>query len=614
MVRFGALILTKTSETTLAEVVEFAKREAVQDVKQLKEHHCKKLVKLRGKGRATNRVDTTTWVRNLSSRILSDDETRVLQKGLNFAVTPKFIPKLDIISEIEDGIIGLSDANKELVRAEVVKTLASFRPTRSNISRGEREALKNLKNDESITIVKADKGNCTVVLDTTDYQSKMNDLLSDEDTYTSIRKNPVKKIERILNAKLLALKRNGRFTEAQYFKLRSTDGIIPRIYGLIKIHKNDLPLRPIVSMIGSPLYEVSKYLATVIAPSVGTTCFSVKNTFQFVNFLESCKCSSEDIMVSFDVVALFTSVPIELAIKVLTERLNDDSNLSDRTSLHVDELIDLLEICLRSTDFVFRGEYFHQRFGCAMGNPVSAIVANLVMEDIERRIFSISNTIRFWKRFVDDVWAVLPREKVSSFLNYANSLETSINFTCELEKDNAIPFLDVVVTRRDDCSFSTKVYRKPSHTNRYLDFRSNHPLQHKFSVVRSLHERAMSFSTFDDDQSSEMHYIKDILTSNNYPVSMLNRLYLQKSNDLNKCSKSAILPYIKGCSERISRYLRRFDIRTFYRPINKIVNMLGLPKDPVNSLDKCGVVYEINCNDCEKKSILDKLRTALPHA
>ena len=204
MVRFGALILAKTSEKTLTEVVEFAKRVAGQEFNQLKDHHYKKLEKMRGK---RNPVNRSTWVRNLSSRILSEDETHVLQKGLNFAVTPKFIPKLDIISEIEDGISSLSVADKELVRAEVVKTLTTIRHTKPNISRGEMKALKKLKNDDSITIVKADKGNCTVVLDTVDYENKMKELLSHEETYSTILKNPIKKIERLLNAKLLELKR-----------------------------------------------------------------------------------------------------------------------------------------------------------------------------------------------------------------------------------------------------------------------------------------------------------------------------------------------------------------------------------------------------------------------
>ena len=79
-------------------------------------------------------------------------------------------------------------------------------------------------------------------------------------------------------------------------------------------------------------------------------------------------------------------------------------------------------------------------------------------------------------------------------LDFINSLEPSIQFTCELEVCSSIPFLDVVIDRNNDGKFSTKVSRKITHTNRYLDFKSNHPLQHKLSVVRSLRNRASYFS------------------------------------------------------------------------------------------------------------------------
>ena len=111
-------------------------------------------------------------------------------------------------------------------------------------------------------------------------------------------------------------------------------------------------------------------------------------------------------MVSFDVVSLFTKVPISLALSTVEDLLNKDSNLDSRTSLNVTDIMGLLKLCLESNDFVFKNNYYHQKFGCAMGNPVSTVIANLVMEHVENRIFSSSNNtcIRFWKRFVDDVW------------------------------------------------------------------------------------------------------------------------------------------------------------------------------------------------------------------
>ena len=91
---------------------------------------------------------------------------------------------------------------------------------------------------------------------------------------------------------------------------------------------------------------------------------------------------------------------------------------------------------------------YHQKFGCAMGNPVSTVVANLVMEYVENCIFSSSNSrpIRYWKRFVDDVWVLLPKNKINDTSNKINSIESTIKFILENESGNSLPFLDVKVT------------------------------------------------------------------------------------------------------------------------------------------------------------------------
>ena len=118
-----------------------------------------------------------------------------------------------------------------------------------------------------------------------------------------------------------------------------------------------------------------------------------------------------------------------------------------------------------------------------MGSPVSAVIANMVMEDVETRAL---NTFIFgpklWKRYVDDTFVLLKQEKLTDF--YTNAVENSINFTMEKEKNDSIAFLDTLITRLEHGQLSTKVYRKPTHTGKYLHFRSEHPLaQDRKSVV-----------------------------------------------------------------------------------------------------------------------------------
>ena len=105
---------------------------------------------------------------------------------------------------------------------------------------------------------------------------------------------------------------------------------------------------------------------------------------------------------------------------------------------------------------------FQQVHGTAMGSPVSVVVANLVMKEIECRALSSFHTPpHFWWRYVDDKCTVLPRDLVESFHEHLNSIDPNIQFTVERESEGQLPFLDVLLTREDDGSISTSVFRKP---------------------------------------------------------------------------------------------------------------------------------------------------------
>jgi hypothetical protein len=214
----------------------------------------------------------------------------------------------------------------------------------------------------------------------------------------------LERLERVLNAKLLLLRKSNIISKATYEKLYSSDGLSPRFHGLPKIHKPEIPFRLIVSFVNTPTYRVSSFLAKILSPVVGNTENTVKNSCHFAEFVRGKSLKADQVLVSFDVVSLFTNIPIDLAIKVATKRLRQDATLLQRTSPPVEDIIDLLSFCLNTTYFVFESCYYQQVFGTAMGSPVSAVVANLVMEDVEQRALAyVPVSLSFWKRFVDDV-------------------------------------------------------------------------------------------------------------------------------------------------------------------------------------------------------------------
>ena len=97
---------------------------------------------------------------------------------------------------------------------------------------------------------------------------------------------------------------------------------------------------------------------------------------------------SQQCLSSYDVSALFTSVPIDPALNIIKDLLDKDNTLKERTVMEVGDIILLLEFCLKNTYFSFQGQIYEQVEGAAMGSPVSPIVANLYMEYLEQKALS----------------------------------------------------------------------------------------------------------------------------------------------------------------------------------------------------------------------------------
>ena len=232
---------------------------------------------------------------------------------------------------------------------------------------------------------------------------KLNPYLVIKKTYRILKRDPTQKTEKELNRMLSDLKRQKKVDDNLYNKLPSSDGLPPRFYGLHQIHKQGYPLRPIVSFITFPTYNLSKFMGRILKSLTGSSEDTVKNSTEFCNYIFHVKLQDDEELVSFDVISLFTSIPKDLAVLVANYRLVNDDTLTNRSTIPAVDLVNLLKFCLSTTNFKYNGIHYQQIFEIAMGSPMSAIMANMVMEDIEQR--ALSSTIFqpiFWKRYVDD--------------------------------------------------------------------------------------------------------------------------------------------------------------------------------------------------------------------
>ncbi|PNF42699.1 hypothetical protein B7P43_G14177 [Cryptotermes secundus] len=483
--------------------------------------------------------------------------------------------------------------------------LEKSKSSRPNITMKELKAVKSLRLNKEIRILQADKGNCTVVLDESKYKDKLNTLL-ESGVYETLPKDPTAKVERKVQ-KLLSKYKTTLPSDLKH-RLTPYHSKPPHLYGLPKIHKADIPLRPIVSSIGSPCYALAGFLHKILSPFAGKSDSFVKNSAHFIQLLKTVNLHSQDTLVSFDIVSLSTNVPVNEVLHIIENKLHDDVTLAERSVLQVGAIMELLEVCLRTTYFQVDDKFFQQKDGMAMGNSLSPIVSNIFMEHFEKlALDSTPYKPSLWLRYVDDTFVVWPHgpERLQTFFDHLNSLRPSICFTMETESNNAISFLDVLVIR-EKTALATQVYRKPTHTGQYLNFNSNHPPHVKRGLIKSLHDRASTICQDRRDLVREINNLRHDLQLNGYPKGFIDSVINSKGSSRPKKEESPLcsvyIPHVKGVSEKFKRIGNRYTIRTIFHTKHTLKNSLmkTRPKRDPQQMAQC--VYSILC-ECGRSYI-----------
>ena len=249
--------------------------------------------------------------------------------------------------------------------------------------------------------------------------------------------------------------------QLHYNQLLPTGNSSPpaRFYGLPIIHKADCPIRPVVSACGISTYNLAKYLTKILKVYIGHTSSFVKDSKELTDKLKSIKLQDNEELVSFDVSALFTSIPVNQALDVINQLIiSHQTDMEFKSKVgkawyevadHLDreDIMLLLKIILNNCVFSFQEQFYKQLHGTAMGSPCSPVVANIYMEYFEKKTLGpelpISFTINTWLRYMDDVLTIVKKGTHDSLLNYLNSIDSNIKFTIEPPNDQeAIPFLD----------------------------------------------------------------------------------------------------------------------------------------------------------------------------
>ncbi|XP_065287619.1 uncharacterized protein [Dermacentor albipictus] len=156
-----------------------------------------------------------------------------------------------------------------------------------------------------------------------------------------------------------------------------------------------------------------------------------------------------------------------------------------------------------------------------MGASVSVVCANIALEDLETAaLYSFGTRPKLFLRYVDHLFCIISHRHTAHFLEHLNSFKPSIQFTAEQENNGRIPFLDVLV-ERPSSGLRSSVYRKPTHTGKYLSFDSAHPIGQKRSVAAALFSRAFRVCSSPTKRRQDLQFAKRDLLNNGYPRQLL---------------------------------------------------------------------------------------------
>ena len=216
----------------------------------------------------SNNNSNNKWVKNLSRRPLTKAQENILSHGPNYAIVTREPPIGEYVAQIERVCQSLTQGEGEELRAEVKAIMKKTKPPKSNISKEEARAIKELKKDQDRMVLTADKGVSMVVMDREEYERKSKDLLN-QPTYRVLPSDPTTKQKNKLIAILKNIKLEGGINDNIYRKLYPMGASTRKYYGLPKVHKKDVSLRPIISSRGSATYESAKELARILKPLVG---------------------------------------------------------------------------------------------------------------------------------------------------------------------------------------------------------------------------------------------------------------------------------------------------------------------------------------------------------
>ena len=510
---------------------------------------------------------------------------------------------MDIITTTEVEALKLEKqdepAKAALLRREVQVILKKAKPPPSNLTQTRRQAIKEIKNDVDCVIYPFDKGNGFVRLSKTTAETKMIEGIG---RTTILLKDPTKTHVNKIQKTLSLIRKQIEIPGRLYHRLYPSDAIPPRAYGQCKAHKptKQYPFRILVSTIGTAPYGLSEYLVKIIQPTLSKSEISVKNSRTFVEEAKSWSINPNEVQVSYDVVALYPSVPIKKAIANLMDILKaDEREFITRTVFRLDHIKNLLEVCLWKSYFLWDGSIHCLEDSGPIGLSLMVILAESFLQMLEKNALVIATSLPTpcapitHRRYVDDTHDRFPdRPNSQEFLAILNQQEPRIQFTAEYENDaKELNYLDITIKNSNNGSYEFKVFRKDAITNVQIKENSCHDKSTRDGVFKGFLSRAKAICSPQHLQS-EIEFLTDVFISNGYKRIQLEKL-ITESNRPRRVGNTTLtipqytsMPFVPGLDGPLKKAFRKAGCKLAFKApqnLSSILTSSNKPKLPLNS-------------------------------
>lgn len=437
---------------------------------------------------------------------------------------------------------------------------------------------------------------------------KTESLLLDVSTYVKLNRDPTTSIQTNYNKIIKNLKYKNEISEEEAKKLTIYNSSFPKLYGLPKIHKPDVPMRPIISSVNSTTYNISKYLSDILKVTFNNTNnYNIKDTFTFAIEMENIILPENYVLISLDVVSLFTNIPLNLVINILKLKWN---KIKDNTKISNSNFMMLINFIFENNYFCFNDNFYKQIFGTPMGSPISPILATIILDHLlDIVIPKLPFKFPFIYKYVDDIICAIPSDNIQVTLTAFNSFHKNLQFTIEQEINNSVPFLDTKLIRLNDNKIILDWYQKDTASSRFLNFHSNHPKNQKFNTVIAMKNRIIHIS-HENFLQLNLKKLFNIFLNNGYPKHILNKLIYNSNIYDGPTEESNIqiiykkLPFIDGLTHNIISIFKDFPnikISKYNNFSNKSLFSRVKQKTPL--MFSSNLVYELSCMDCPGRYI-----------